>query len=662
MTFLLPCLVLLAGLARDDWKEIEAAFRAAFGRESLDERVAAVERVGACGKERGFDLLSSHFQPQLVETWNRARQLEELDLVLARQRQAAEVRRSRLQDQRNRIQVPAELEELDHRLEVLELDLDRIARREREELKPLQLAVDEDLRLVAAFRRAIPALLSSLGETERGRAVAPLRRAILEPEGWLERQAVIETYAMCGDDQAVDVLLGWVPRVVRDRQRAENEIPELSEKLQKLLDRLARDRERDQPPHGPTVEEYERVAMELGRWNERTFSAVKTLHAIETALPGAVECLTGGALERAISKLEARVERGLPEVRQASLRALGSIDHPRAREALRGFLGKVTDDRLRVLVIESVAEQEDRDALDALLGSGLYDERWEIRTATIRALRKVRSTQSIPELLALLESETGRLQGEVEQTLHSLTGQRFHRNVVLWRRWWEKNREGFEPVAVGPLMEAVAAEHEPAFYGIRVVSDRVLFVIDVSGSMGFALDASETPGHPNYRRQPGEGEASRYDVVRREFLRALAGVRDEGRFNVVFYADRAMVWSPRMAVMSGRSRVSIQKFVQERGAPEGATNVFAALRAAFDLADAAGGRSERGSAVDTIYFLSDGHPTTGDITERDQLLEYVRRRNVLGQIIVHAIGVGDAHDALFLRRLAEENGGRYVAR
>jgi Mg-chelatase subunit ChlD len=66
--------------------------------------------------------------------------------------------------------------------------------------------------------------------------------------------------------------------------------------------------------------------------------------------------------------------------------------------------------------------------------------------------------------------------------------------------------------------------------------------------------------------------------------------------------------------------------------------------------------------IDTIYFLTDGRATVGLTTNTEEILSYVRERNRNSGIVVHTIGLSDAHDAVLMRRLAEENGGTYVGR
>ena len=68
-----------------------------------------------------------------------------------------------------------------------------------------------------------------------------------------------------------------------------------------------------------------------------------------------------------------------------------------------------------------------------------------------------------------------------------------------------------------------------------------------------------------------------------------------------------------------------QALIATAGMAAGKTNTYAALMSALD----AGGRGlydkHYDSQVDTIYFLSDGNPSTGEYVEKDEILAEVRR-------------------------------------
>ena len=84
-------------------------------------------------------------------------------------------------------------------------------------------------------------------------------------------------------------------------------------------------------------------------------------------------------------------------------------------------------------------------------------------------------------------------------------------------------------------------------------------------------------------------------------------------------------------------------------------------------------RSSHAVFVHSIYFLSDGHPSVGSIVDPDTILAQVREMNRWRRVRIHTIallkgeppaGYVDLEDPQaaerFMRRLAEENDGRFV--
>ena len=63
---------------------------------------------------------------------------------------------------------------------------------------------------------------------------------------------------------------------------------------------------------------------------------------------------------------------------------------------------------------------------------------------------------------------------------------------------------------------------------------------------------------------------------------------------------------------------------------------------------------------DTVYVLSDGAPSYGPVTDKDEIRRLVREANSLKRLTIHAVTFGDKNDTDFLRLLAEENGGRHM--
>lgn len=254
---------------------------------------------------------------------------------------------------------------------------------------------------------------------------------------------------------------------------------------------------------------------------------------------------------------------------------------------------------------------------------------WELRSVALRYLTRCRAPTSIPLLIDRVERESGRLAHELATALFAHTGTRcFSRRE--WQKWWAEHRVGF---ALPPL-EAVRGGVESnagvtvAYHGIPLVSDRIAFLVDVSGSMRERLGTDD-------RR-------TRLDGAKAELAKVFAALPDDHRCNLIAYESEVLaLWDGLRAV--GPHRATLLETAAKL--PYGrATNLFDALERAFADAE-----------VDTIYLLSDGEPTNGRLVAPDEILDEVRRWNLQRQIVIHCIGLGT--DSRLLRELAADSGG-----
>jgi Mg-chelatase subunit ChlD len=185
------------------------------------------------------------------------------------------------------------------------------------------------------------------------------------------------------------------------------------------------------------------------------------------------------------------------------------------------------------------------------------------------------------------------------------------------------------------------------FYGIHILSDRVLFVLDVSGSM----DQAARPG------PEGQGGEARIAVARREMAGAVNNLNDGDRFNLILFNHQVLLWQPgKMVESTETTRRQAARWGSEQP-PTGGTNIHDALEAAFAMALRVTGRPE----VDTILFMTDGRPTAGKVQDPARILEEVRLWNRAARLKIHCVGVGE-HDEAFLQALAEIGNGQYVKR
>ena len=159
--------------------------------------------------------------------------------------------------------------------------------------------------------------------------------------------------------------------------------------------------------------------------------------------------------------------------------------------------------------------------------------------------------------------------------------------------------------------------------------------------------------------RPRKGEETRLDVAKRELIKALGGVKDGGQFNLIMYGNDVWSWDDEMVEMDPDVRGEIATFVQDLTAV-GGTNIFRALQYAFEIAGVEDGGEWNEPAFDTIYLLTDGRPSVGAVTSATGILHFAREKNRSAGITIHTIGIGDDHDAEFLKELARIGNGKYV--
>ncbi|MBL8899757.1 MAG: HEAT repeat domain-containing protein [Planctomycetes bacterium] len=659
--------VCVAAPSADAWEEARAAFEKAFRGTDAAARVEAVQAIAKFGDPRGVELLRVELEALSTRVRSEQQKRFELEATLQRKRRLADVRRERLAERVKSASDPAQRTALERQIAEVDLAIQEIAKAEKAELAPLAASLESDQRVLAALREGFPALIDAQPAGRRSREIQNLKKNLLASESWEARVAGIESYSLSGDPGAAEHLLGLIGKLLKEKEKAEAEIPAIAEDLGRVVKQLANERKvlGGNKVTQATLARHDEIQAQLHGLSERVFDATRTVEAIAEALPAAIARLVDPERDKAIKGLKSRTSSGPFEAKRAAVIALGRIPGEASLSVLRELLLKKDDPGLRALAIDALAVQKDETSLDELLANQLRDTRWEVRLAVIRALTSIRSARSIAPLLVALETETGRLQDEVEKTLQSLTGKTFNRSVELWKRWWAEAAPTFTLAAPQPAAPETEATDGPRFYGLTVVSRRVVFVLDCSGSMGFSLDAVDDParqGDPRFQKPPEPGESSRYDIAKQELFRALGGIGKGGWFNLVFYSDEVRTWKRKMMEMSDEVRAEVRGYVEAEIKPEGSTNIHGGLAAAFDLAGIGARDRYYDSEVDTIYFLSDGHPTSGEMLDREQILEYVRRRNALSKIVIHTIGMGEDHDAILMRRLAEENGGKYVSR
>jgi hypothetical protein len=331
----------------------------------------------------------------------------------------------------------------------------------------------------------------------------------------------------------------------------------------------------------------------------------------------------------------------------------------------------------RVMLLDALSTFPDQRSIDAF-SLAVRDAHPKVRLAAIRSLHRLSSPADgkIPawiDSLAASEaaSDIGTPHVEARTHLYKHTARDFL-DATSWRDYWQANSQGYEAPETEPE-EGIAYEESAEYYGDRVTSRRVLFIIDTSGSMNIF----DHEGWPNVPRAPYGDSLSgnlgtdsggspitnplwkqwiaanplsiRIDRAKAELIRLIDELPINTYFNIIAFGSRPVAWRRRLEPVGDANVLAAKQFVDALR-PEGATAADLALAAAFDA----------NSVADTIYFLSDGEPSRDGINLLPiaPLLAQIEGANRFHRIIIHTLGFGRQGEQ-FMKLLSEQNGGQY---
>lgn len=326
------------------------------------------------------------------------------------------------------------------------------------------------------------------------------------------------------------------------------------------------------------------------------------------------------------------------------------------------------------------------------LVAALQDANVSVSTAACRGLRTVRVKEAIPPLIDLLETGEGRIVEEIWPTLIELTDLQFNDDVGTWRRWWEQAGESYvlptdAEIEVRRAQRAETnAEYrtpkaEAEFMGVQTASRNIVFVIDVSGSMEeLVLDRDGF-------RERGFTKFMKLDIVKEELSRSIEQLGDNVMFNVYAFASEVDPWRKGLVPANALQKKAAVKWISKlkpiggsgasarasagltasSGLEKGRTNTYAALLAGLGIE---GDPKKRGPATeiaveqpdgeaDTVFFLSDGKPTVGELVDTEDILRSITEINRFRGAVIHTIAIGD-FTSNFLEKLARQNNGVFV--
>ncbi len=326
--------------------------------------------------------------------------------------------------------------------------------------------------------------------------------------------------------------------------------------------------------------------------------------------------------------------------------------HPFAARLHAVVADEKADPRVRIAALEGeIARGEPTALADAI--ACLASPAWNLVAAAVAGLGRLHQREAIEPLIELMgRKDAGRLRQDAQRALRSLTGQAHGPYQQPWRAWWEGAKATFQ-LPPAPTDEASAApEKGVSFFGITSTSDRVLYILDVSGSMNELA-------HPDAAGT--RAEVKRIELARKELAGSIDLLDASKTFNLILFSHRVIRWQAAPAQADKGEVARAKKFATDTEA-DGGTNIHDALETAFEAATTGPDGKSPGLSFDTFFFMTDGTPTAGKLQTPDEILAAVREWNRTARIVIHCIGVGEAADAAFLGALARETGGVFVKR
>jgi HEAT repeat protein len=409
------------------------------------------------------------------------------------------------------------------------------------------------------------------------------------------------------------------------------------------------------------------AALEAEKKEERRLGLLRAV--AEGGLPGPVDPLLKAAADRSWKlrwRAAACLAQRSEEVAKKALLVACSDKEPAVRSA----------------GLEGLARMRAKEVVEPAI-QALADPVWQVRVSAARALGLVRDQRSIAPLIARMELEEGRLLVDYGEALERLTGRLLGPRADLWRQFWDGVGERYtlptdEELALlaARRAEARARYERPgavAYHGVDTPSRSIVFVVDVSGSMEAHVVEKERFKDGNYPSM------ARMDIVKTELARTIEKLEPFVRFNVISFATdvdswrkdlapanplnkrAAADWVRKLQPIGGNSKEDLAQvgLVQSANLEGGRTNTYGALMRAFGVDPRKGIEQGYQSEVDTIFFLSDGRPTVGDLIDPDDILAAVARVNDLRKVVLHTIAIGEFRKD-FMRKLAEEHGGQFI--
>ena len=338
--------------------------------------------------------------------------------------------------------------------------------------------------------------------------------------------------------------------------------------------------------------------------------------------------------------------------------------------------------QVRLLSLRTLARLKHRKIVDYAI-KALNDPEAKVQVNAVRILLDRGGREVIMPLILHIDKAKGRVKDDVVDALTRLTGKDLGPSTFQWEGWWEQKGKNIKTLTRGSarefseLKEKLAEDaNTVAYHGLRILSDRFIFIFDSSESMKEKYvppeERKDDSGKPGERgrtvvtdpldpanQAKKDPLQTKLAVAQKNLKKVLNGLKNGKRFDIIqfesvitdFIRLKLEKEPDKLAVLDLDSRRKALEFV-DQARPQGQTYMLRALETAF-----------KNEEVDTIYLLSDGAPTPPETAGMNVILERLRKLNRLRSVKINTIGFDlKQKEKEFLRTMADEHFGVFIER
>lgn len=271
---------------------------------------------------------------------------------------------------------------------------------------------------------------------------------------------------------------------------------------------------------------------------------------------------------------------------------------------------------------------------------------WQTSSRAISVCKKLNDRHIAPLLIEAMSVwlsrksaglQAARVLGELEQELTNRSGLKLGQRPTRWRAWWRSVKTG---QAKRPADSASKTRTRASFFGLKPNTDRVIFVLDGSGSMDSVFADSNTESTTR--------QNTRFKEATTQLLSCLEELGEETRFDVIIFNNDVRRFRGELVPAKENTLKALEAWIQRKPAG-GGTNLRGGV---MDAMNRPGNADHK---ADTIIVLCDGETLQGP----SWVAPFIRSFNEKVRVSFSAVQLGGQSDGA-LEALCEHTNGDYV--